>query len=381
MSENNSADVIAQIHARMEEGQAQKARKDALSSKKLDIDEKKTSIAYENMKRSEAELNAADNTNYGIPTQDYIDTIIKDNDEYMEAAKHAMCFICPEFDGAVPFFQKNLIAIGGKTGEGKSTAVANIVFSMVGLKNPRHGNLNRILILTNEEKAADFFNRITCLIHGWHYVNHNEFSDHQKATFRKFIPILARQIMVIDDNYNGIPGTTSTIEGIRRVFAGLIREGIHYDAVLLDYYTGVSSSKLQPHLKSHEVQSQLAYFLDSMKNTYSAPLLVMFQVRPKDDKETPLEYRMKGSKDLLVKATHIMEMVANHEEHCTDWNIEKSRFTKMLGKSIRTGYSNGKFVNHDNEFILKVQKYKEDKMWAQTQGKDVFKKKEPANES
>lgn len=373
-AESATADVLGQIKARMESQAIERARKDALGAKKLVMDEKKTDLAYERMKISEAEMEKAKSTSYTVATQEYLDAILLDNDEYMEAAKHAINFICKTFDGAVPFFRKNLIGIAGKTGEGKSTSVANIVFGVLGHRHPVTKQLLRMLIVTNEEKAADFYNRITCLIHGWHYVNHNEFTDHQKETFRKFIPILMRQIMVIDDSYNKIPGTTTTIEGLTRVFDNLMVDPLKYDLILVDYYQNCRTSKLEPRLQPHEVQSRLATYLDVLKNEYPAPIVVMFQVRPPDDKETPLEYRMKGSKDLLTKCTHIMEMIAEREDMCTAWSMEKSRFTKALGKIFRTGFDSGKYVVYDDAFKLKVAKKKEEQMWAETQGKNVFKK-------
>ncbi len=105
-----------------------------------------------------------------------IDQLRKSNAEYIAAAQKPMKFICNAFAGSVPFFRKNCIVIGAPTGQGKTTLLANACMSVMMQKNPQTGKKGRVLVISNEEASEDVFNRITALIKGFSYTNHNEFT-------------------------------------------------------------------------------------------------------------------------------------------------------------------------------------------------------------
>ena len=117
--------------------------------------------------------------NFGRLTQDAISELVASNDEYMQAAKNAMMFINEEFGKLVPYFRKNVILIGGDTGDGKSTTVANIIFQTISRVNPATGKAGKVLVLSNEEAPEDFYNRVTSIMKGWAYTNHDQFTDEQ----------------------------------------------------------------------------------------------------------------------------------------------------------------------------------------------------------
>ena len=140
-----------------------------------------------------------------------------------------------------------------QSGEGKSTTVANIIASTIRQISPVTGKVCRVLVITNEEKAEDVYNRITCFSHGWAYTEHHAFTDLQINTFENYIPILAKKITVIDDSFGSKPGcpvsgVTTSIEGIQAIFDNIIANQIHYDAILIDYYQHISTSKKTPEL-------------------------------------------------------------------------------------------------------------------------------------
>lgn len=337
-------------------------RKKEVAAKELILKERRVDNDLEKLERNDNDLAVAQKTNYGGLSDEQVANLQKENKEYFEASRGCIMFVNNSFNDIVPFFRKNLILIGGKTGEGKSTTVANVVATTLKKISTITGKRCRVLVLTNEEKAEDVYNRITCFAKGWSYTNHNRFTDEQIKVFDAYLPILAKDgwLTVVDDNFgstprNQISGVTTSIEGIQAVFDGLIRDGVHYDAVVIDYYQNVSKSKKNPSLANWQVQEQLAALLDQYKNIYPAPIVLMAQVSPpNEDNTVPFKVRIEGRKSILNVATCCIEMIADRENRCTEWIIHKSRFNEFVGTSFKTGFDRGKFVEYTQAFIAKV---------------------------
>lgn len=331
--------------------------KNDTAAKQAIINNRRASSMLERLQQDDKDLAIVKSANFSSLTKEEIEQIQRANDEYIEAAQKQMDFIVGKvFENVVPFFRKNFILIGGKTGEGKSTTVANIVYSLLQQKNKATGKLCRTLVITNEERSEDFYNRITALIKGWHYTNHSKFTDEQKKTFSEFIPKLAKSVVVIDDNKNGSSGTTTSIEGIEAIFENLIATNTHYDAVIIDYYQNITASKVNPFASENEVQARLARMMDKYKNIYPAPIVMMAQVNPPDkDGKIPFQQRIQGRKIIMVPATLVMEMAADRQNLRTQWTVWKSRFTEAVGRQFWTGYKYGKYVEYTTDFAVEVQ--------------------------
>lgn len=338
--------------------------------------------------QDEADLAKLKEANFGMQTKEQIDEIIKDNTEYIEAAKHKMGFIVDSssqeikeadevsFDRVVPFFQKNIILIGAVSGEGKSTTVANIAFFLMTQKNPRTGKSARILVLSNEEKTEDIYNRVTCLGTGWKYSNHDELTPEQVARFNKAIPALATRITVINQNHNGAQGATTSIEGIEAIFENLIAKKDYYDVIIIDYYQNICISKKNPHLSEYDVQARLTRMLDAYKNVYPAPIVLLAQLSPNsEENENYFPKKLQGRKLIINVATCIMEMIVDKKNRITKWKVWKSRFNDCVGEVIETGFESGRFVPATPEFRRKVQEYwdkrEQAKLARQTKERDL----------
>lgn len=366
MSESND-----DFKKKVEEAAEEERRKKSVLSKELSVRERRAENEIDRIEKNDRELAVINETNFGLTTEEEIAQIQKDNQEYIEAARHKMKFINDEFEGRIPYFRKNLILIGGKTGDGKSTTVANIVYTTISQINPATGKRCRALVISNEERREDVFNRITCLIKGWHYTNHSKFTDEQTDIFNKSIAGLARGslVKVIDDNHGStdtqaVNGVTTTLEGIQGIFDNLLANNEHFDVILIDYYQNIKMSKKNPHLNEWEVQAQLAAMLDKYKNIYPGPIILLAQVTPPDEnKSVPFKQRIEGRKVILNVATCCVEMVADRDNLRTEWTVHKSRFNEFVGKHCFTGYDNGKYVTweENKEFQAKVQKIKEER--------------------
>lgn len=325
--------------------------------KDLQVKERKLDSELARIALADKETAAAKTISYSRISDSDIASIKKENVEYMSAARNKMRFIHKRFDKAIPFFRKNLILIGGKTGEGKSTTVANIVNETIDQISPNTGKRCRVLVITNEEKSADVYNRVTCLRKGWHYVNHDEFTDEQVNTFNEYFEGLSKTgvLTVVDDSFGGVNGTTTTVEGICQIFDSLMANKEYYDVIIIDYYQNISSSRNNPYMKNWEVHEFMASKLDQYKNLYPAPIILMAQVKPPTEDGQPFKLRVEGSKSISNKATCTVELVAERELLCSHWTIHKSRFNQAVGETIDTGYDNGKYVEYNDAFKLKVQ--------------------------
>lgn len=333
-----------------------------LLEKKRAIDSFRTQADYDRMIQSQREVDGFRSINIEANREDQIKKIIQENDEYMEAAKLCKTFVCDSFKGIVPNFGKNINLIGASTGDGKSTTVANIA-----LETTRQGG--KTLILTNEEAIPDVYNRITCLLKGWVYANHNEFTDEQKAVLKDGINKLSQYITVIGDSTFG-PGTTTTLEGVEGVLESLISNSQKYDSIIIDYVQKVSFSKLNPRLAGWEVLSKLMQYLDGYKNRYLAPINLMAQLHNsgENNKQRSFEDRLKGFKGIITPVTCAMEMVADKRGLKTKFVIHKNRWYagSMDGQEIVVGWYKGKYVELSNQGYQSWVKMKQGERIAKT---------------
>lgn len=342
------------------------AKRKEIYHDKTILDYARTKAELEQYEIANKDLELLKNADFGTSTKSEISDIQKENSEYMEYAKHRFSFILSDekskmgFDKIVPFFRKNIILIGALTGSGKSTAVSNIIFHLMKQKNRVTGKSPRILLMTNEERKEDVYNRITCLINGWHYVNHDQFTKEQVEIFNKFIPNLATRLKVIDNIYQGAHGATTTLEGFKNIMDNLIKNKEYYDVVIIDYYQNYISSIANPTMGINEVQATIARLLDNYKNVYPAPFVVMSQLNP-ETKENGGYFpnRIQGRKLLPNMSTLVMEMIVDKDNRLTKWKVHKSRFSEAEHMELITGYDKGRFVHYTEEFRNKVQEMRD----------------------
>lgn len=377
---------LDELNESIKKEQEMDRRKKAVQEKGLVLKEHQVNRDLNELVKNTTEIEQAKNVSFGRMTIEAINELVASNDEYMEAAKNAMLFMTKDFGRLVPYFRKNLILIGGDTGDGKSTTVANIVFSTITKVNPATGKAGRVLVLSNEEAPEDFYNRVTALSKGWAYTNHDQFTDEQRKTYSEHIPIWAKngRLTIIGDVYQGVPGWTTTVEGIEAVFNNLIRDNDIYDTVIIDYYQNIRNSKIDPKLDEFNCQRKLCGILDQMKLRYPGAIIVMAQMKKLVDADdtTPFNVRLKGSKMISDKATFVCELIPERKLLKSIWRVWKSRFTEAVGRDIETGYDKGKFVPYSIEFQKNVSKLVEKNLERDEEQKlGIVSEKEEDNES
>ncbi|HXN74861.1 MAG TPA: hypothetical protein VN855_00020, partial [Candidatus Acidoferrum sp.] len=189
---NSTEDILKKV----EEKALLEKKKDEVQSKELKIRERRADNEIEKMQERDKNSELAKTINYSEMAENELEKIQKDNTDYILAARNKMIFINEAFDRIIPFFRKNLILVGSETGYGKSTTVANIARETIRRVDEKTKKRCRVLIITNEEQPEDVYNRITCLVHGWPYTEHDKFTDEQILEFNKYIKALSKNGMI-----------------------------------------------------------------------------------------------------------------------------------------------------------------------------------------
>lgn len=309
---------------------------------------------YDNAQKNKKDLDFFKNIGSHLSSNDpeHIKKVQEDNEKYIMAAKNKMPFIHNDFMNVVPYFARNLILIGANSGEGKSTSAANIILSTM-LHN------RKVLVITNEETEPDIYNRITCLIKGWAYSNHDKFTDEQRKAFNDYMPQLSKWVKVVDDTFGGGSGVTTTLEGVTGVLESLVRDDIQYDAVVIDFLQNISHSRENPRAPKWEVLERLMEYLNTYKSRYPAPIVMLAQLYNTSDKNKSFEERIRGFKGLMVPMTCVLEIRPDKKSYKSEWIVHKSRWADgMVSQGFVTGWYKGRYVNENN---LRYQEWVKDK--------------------
>lgn len=325
-------------------------KKDAdLGRKKRVIEEARIDRDYQNTVDGQNQLRLFKELDLSKDDPEKVEKIIKEANDYIKSAKKNMRFINEDFDGIVPFHANNIVLVAAVTGQGKSTITANICYSLLKQKK-------RVLVISNEEKSGDVYNRVTCLINGWGYNKHSEISDDQLEVFGKYTRAMRNNLRVVDNDSENISGLTSSYEGITGLLNSLLGKPAIYDAILIDYYQNVNILSSNPSAEPWKAQEKFVNFLDDFKGKYPAPIVLMAQMKGRGkDNEVEFKDRIEGRKSVLNKCTFAFEVMADKKNRRTEWTIHKQRFGNNVGESFHTGWDLGKYVKYDKEFQLKVQ--------------------------
>jgi replicative DNA helicase len=334
-----------------ESGKKQKILSE-LNNKKLDIEIYRTEQKYKQMTDAKDLQEDVSNLDFELNDPEYIDGLIKSNTQYLNAVRtKSMTFLNSDFRGVVPYMPNQLVIVGARTGRGKSTTCANLIYQAI-MKS------KKTLTLSNEEKAPDVFNRVTSLIKGVAYTEHDRLTDEQVTELNEYIKILGQRMLVIDDDQTKKVGGMGIIEMVQGYINKAI-ESKQYDAIIIDYYQKINQSADNPMLGVYEVQAKFAdYIGDVLKHPDCPAIVLMAQLKPDDKEGRPIEERIEGRKAIAKPATCILEAAPDYDRRCTTFTVHKSRWSENNGKGVDVGYMRGKYVKYDLEFKEYVEKAK-----------------------
>ncbi len=312
--------------------------------KQKEIFKYETDNKYEDIERRKEELRINESINLDSMDPEYIKKAQEDSTDYLMGARESKVFINNSFKGKIPYFNKNLILLAAQTGQGKSTISANLAYHAL-------FQGQKILTITNEENTSDVYNRVSCLCRGWSYTDHENFSDEQIKFFHDNIKSLSQRMMVIDDNYNGGIGQTTTIEGIEAIFNSILKNHKKYGVIIIDYYQNIDRSTRNPGLVDWQVQGMFVKLIDKIKNIIGCPIVLLAQKKLAKEGEG-LSYKelVEGRKTISNAATCVAEITVDKSMLKTCFTIKKSRFADSIGDVIEVGFNKGKYVEWTPEF-------------------------------
>ena len=311
------------------------------------IKEVRTNTQFNKIVENETKKQAMDAISLFSKPAEYYERLNQENAEYLENAALSPQFLTDDFSEIVPFFEKNLILIGAKSGEGKSTIAANIAYSTI--QQNRH-----CLMITNEEVDTDVFNRVTCLIKGWPYNNHKSFSKEQIKTFGDNYILLGKRLSVINDMSNGSGGTTTSIQGLKGILDKVIASDIKPGCIIIDYFQNINEDIDAIGEGEYFVLKKVASLLDKYRKYVGCPIVIMCQLKAESDENSDFKFRIEHCKEIYTKATCALEVKADRDNRRTIFTVRKARFTNSLGKDIYVGFSKGQYVKYDLAFKTKA---------------------------
>jgi hypothetical protein len=324
------------------------AEVDDIAKKEFKIRQYKATAQAKAIEESEELLEANQNIRPDLVSPSYWENLRAENTDYFESAQNCPDFLNEHFRDMVPYFSRNLILLGARSGQGKSTIAGNLSFHTI------KQNKN-VLVLTNEEIDSDVYNRVTCLVKGWGYTNHRKFTKEQIDEFNDMYEKLGKRLTVISDKYNGKTGTTTTLEGIIGVLDSLLRIDKKYDVIIIDYFQNISVSLKDITAPEWKVLDKLGQYLDNYRKLYNAPIILLSQLKDTNlEDPAPFKDRIERCKSIYNKVTCAIEVTADVENSKTDFKCHKSRFTSSIGTTISAGFDKGKYVLYDSAFKNKT---------------------------
>lgn len=312
---------------------------------------------FEKVKTMKEEIQRLSKLDVTQVSDEYFDKMDQEQDRMIESLNSRIPFINHELTDFVPFSYPNLLLIGAKTGDGKSTAAANIVYGLLAAKDEKTGKDHRVLVISNEEMAITVMNRVICLDEGWNLNRQKTFSEAQHNKLRQRRRELGQsgRIRVIDSEFPEFKDATTTYEGLKFILENAYEAykngGEPYSAIIIDYFQKISSSKENSKSSTYEVLKKVTDLLDGFYKKYPAPIVIFSQVKPEAKEETDFEYRIKECKAIYVASTHALEISPNKRLSASEFVCHKHRFSSdERGSSITAGWEAGRFVEYTDEF-------------------------------
>ncbi len=308
--------------------------------KKQKLEKYKVDVNYDRLQKGLAETEQAKSVNLSVLPENFHEQLDNQHNSILQSVNDGLPFVTEKLTEFVPFFYPNLILIGATTGEGKTTTSSNIVHCLF-------KNQMKALVISNEELTLNVYNRVACLDLGLNFHNFHKFTEEENDKLKQKRRELSDYLTVADITYHGNSNFTSSVEGVEALLESIVKNGTHYDCILIDYYQNISKSKLNWRAQKHEILTEVKVVLDKYYKLIKAPIVVFTQLHPATKGNDQFETRIKEGRSIITAATFVLELVADTISKTTVWKCHKDRYRGNKGKQIETRWVSGRYK--DNE--------------------------------
>lgn len=281
--------------------------------------------------------------------------IAEQNEAYQKVIEKKLPFINDYLTELVPIAAGNVYLIGGVTGGGKSTTVANIIIPIL-------DQGNKILVVTNEERRSDVYARVACRNIGqsFYKLKRGELHGEVRKLINAECERLEDVMTVIGTDFQENSDMVTTPEGLKLVFEHFAPG---HDVILFDYYQQVTHSYVNDDPAPWVHQASFASWLNLFKNTFNGPIFVMSQLMDSEKGNATFKERIEGRKSIANVAPVHLEIRPNKENFTTTFKVWKDRLTSCDGFYLEVGFDKetGRFVVIDEAFLSKVARWVADR--------------------
>ena len=273
----------------------------------------------------------------GVPKGDQVRAQIREERERRkEANKRRLPFISDAFSKTIKI-SAGFTLIGGVTGKGKTTTLANLVAGALPVaKAP-------IVVITSEETVEDVYSRIACLQlnASWSYYRAGQAPKEVEEQVEKRMDALIERVEVIGKNSYLDP---TVWEDTRRVLERLKKTGDGYAAIFLDYHQAVSTSN-DPTMKSWDVSKKFGAYCKNWVTESQIPLVDFVQLRANPPgKMLEFKARVENDTTLANHATMIIEVQPDFKARESTFFVHKDRYGSAAGESVVAKFVHGRLV-------------------------------------
>jgi len=292
------------------------------------------------------------------PAKAYKKGIIREqNEAYQAVIEKKLPFINNLLSAIVPVAAGNVYLIGGVTGGGKSTTVANIIIPIL-------ADQRKILVVTNEERRSDVYSRVACRNLGlsFYKLKRGLLHAETRQKINDECDRLEDLMTVIGTDFQDNPDMVCTPEGLKLVFEHFAPG---HDILLFDYYQNITISRVNDDPAPWVHQATFSNFLNIFKNSFQGPIFVMSQLMDAKDKTTSsFKERIEGRKSIANVAPVHIEIKPNKEDYTTLFIVHKDRLTSCDGYKMKMGFNKetGQYVNNDDDFKAKAAAWMADRI-------------------
>lgn len=238
--------------------------------------------------------------------------------------KRALLSSIPFISSEVRDFKlsQGLILIGAKTGQGKSTTLANVLAGFMETKQLG----DRALVITNEESTASVYNRIACVILKYSFKSfyNGQLPEDQDDEVQTLAQDLMEHIVVEEGNKQ----FDMTDSGHVKAALAYAAEG-SYKLACLDYIQTVTKDAEHPDRSPIEVSKDLGFFLKDYGRKVTIPIVIFAQLHPTSEHED-FAQRVQNDRTIANHAFTAIEIVPCFETLTTKAIIHKNRFGTVV---------------------------------------------------